>query len=114
MQIMTVNIKEDLMRGLLTAVLCLMFVLTAGIAAHAGLKDGSPLAGKIVETMNSGGYTYVLLEDKGQKVWAAVPTMKVAVGQTIKLQPGAKMEDFRSNTLNRTFKVIYFSSGTAK
>ncbi|MDX9715555.1 MAG: hypothetical protein RBT37_09045 [Dissulfurispiraceae bacterium] len=102
------------MRGFLVAVLCVMFVFTAGVAAQAGLKDGSPLAGKVVETMNSGGYTYVLLESNGEKAWAAMPTSKIKVGQSLKLQAGAKMEDFYSKTLKRTFKVIYFSDGIAK
>ena len=38
------------------------------------------LSGKIVETMNSGGYTYILLEKDGEKTWVAVKEMKVAVG----------------------------------
>ncbi len=31
------------------------------------------LSGKVVETMNSGGYTYVCLEKAGKKTWVAVP-----------------------------------------
>jgi hypothetical protein len=69
------------------------------------------LAGKVVETMNSGGYTYVHLEKDGKKTWVAVPPMEVKVGQEIKLRPGMDMGKFTSNTLKRTFDDIVFSSG---
>ena len=39
------------------------------------------LSGKVVETMNSGGYTYVSLESNGKKTWVAVPATAVKVGQ---------------------------------
>lgn len=74
-------------------------------------QEASPLSGKIVETMNSGGYTYLCIENNGKKAWAAVPEMKVAVGQEIALQPGYEMVNFTSKTLNRTFDKIVFSSG---
>jgi hypothetical protein len=71
------------------------------------------LSGKVVETMNSGGYTYVCLEKAGRKTWVAVPEMKVAVGSTLSFQPGAVMPTFTSKTLNRTFENIVFSPGPA-
>jgi hypothetical protein len=69
------------------------------------------MTGKVTETMNSGGYTYVLLEKGGEKTWIAVPQMKCAKGQTMSFQPGTEMENFTSKTLNRTFKKIVFSPG---
>lgn len=71
----------------------------------------SELSGKVLQTMNGGGYTYVLLENSGKKIWAAIPQTKVVKGETIHLMPGAEMRDFESKTLRRTFKSIYFSSG---
>lgn len=71
------------------------------------------LEGKVVETMNAGGYTYICLEKDGKKGWAAVPTMDVKVGNEITLQPGAEMGQFVSKTLNRTFDKITFSAGPA-
>ncbi|MEP9411137.1 MAG: DNA-binding protein [Candidatus Brocadia sp.] len=76
-------------------------------------QEAFSLSGKIVETMNSGGYTYVCIENDGKKTWAAVPEMKVTVGQEIALQPGHEMTNFSSKTLNRTFDKIVFSSGLA-
>jgi hypothetical protein len=72
---------------------------------------GNPLSGKVVETMNSGGYTYVALEKDGKKTWVALPDSKVKVGQEITCQPGMEMNNFTSKTLNRTFPSIIFSGG---
>ncbi len=79
--------------------------------AHAPPQEASSLSGKVVETMNSGGYTYLCIEKDGKKTWAAVLEMKVSVGQEIALQPGYEMVNFASKTLNRTFDKIIFSTG---
>ncbi len=73
--------------------------------------ENSALSGKVVETMNSGGYTYVLLEKNGKKTWAALPQTRVVKGQTITLMPGVEMGNFESKTLNRKFEKIVFSTG---
>ena len=70
-----------------------------------------PLSGKIVQTMNSGGYTYLLVESKGERSWAAVNSAEVKVGQQVTLKPGATMVNFTSKALNRTFDRIVFSEG---
>jgi len=71
------------------------------------------ISGKVVETMNAGGYTYVCVEKTGKKTWVAVPQMKVSVGSDMAFQPGAVMSNFTSKTLNRTFDSIVFSGGLA-
>lgn len=76
-------------------------------------QDTNSLSGKVVETMNSGGYTYLCIEKDGKKTWAAVLEMKVTVGQDISLQPGYEMVNFTSKTLNKTFDRIIFSTGPA-
>ena len=76
-------------------------------------SDTSSLSGKVLETMNSGGYTYVRLEKKGKKTWVAIPEMKVSVGQQISLQSGMEMVNFTSKSLGRTFESIIFSGGPA-
>jgi hypothetical protein len=77
------------------------------------MGDMSSLSGKVTETMNGGGYTYVCLEKNGVKTWVAMPQTKVTVGQTLAVQPGQVMQNFRSKTLNRTFDSIVFSGGPA-
>ncbi len=76
-------------------------------------KPLSTLSGKVVETMNSGGYTYACLEKKGKKTWVAVPEMKISVGQEAAFESGMEMKNFTSKTLNRTFERIIFSGGPA-
>lgn len=79
-----------------------------------GMDSGmSGVSGKVVETMDSGGYTYVLVEKDGQKTWAACPATKVSVGDEIALKPGMAMPNFHSKTLNRSFDSIVFSGGLA-
>ncbi|MFQ5686003.1 MAG: DNA-binding protein [Candidatus Scalindua sp.] len=70
-----------------------------------------PLVGKVAETMNSGGYTYILLQTKTKMSWVAIAETKVDVGQAVVLSPGMEMIDFHSKSLNRTFDSIIFSEG---
>ncbi len=76
-------------------------------------EEGQTISGKVVETMNSGGYSYICVEKKGKKTWVAVPETKVAVGQEMAFRPGMEMKNFSSKTLNRTFERIIFSEGPA-
>lgn len=71
----------------------------------------SSLSGTVVETMDSGGYTYINLDSNGKKIWVAVPKMSVKVGQKISLYPGTEMGTFTSKSLHRTFDNIIFSAG---
>lgn len=69
------------------------------------------VSGKVVETMNSGGYTYALVEESDISTWVALPKSSLAVGNEISCQPGMVMNNFKSSSLNRTFKKIVFSKG---
>lgn len=106
--------------NLLLIVLFLMFMLAGTVAAFpkaAQMPVEQPgaapveLSGKVVETMDSGGYTYICLEKDQQKIWAAAPTMQVAVGDELTLQSGQQMGPFTSKSLDRTFDTIIFSAG---
>jgi hypothetical protein len=114
------NKGSDMKRfSIIAAAVLTIFLAGNTICTGQEGKQGSKsaadnsLSGKIVETMDSGPYTYLLLEKNGNKTWAAVPHMKVEKGQKISLLPGALMENFKSSTLNRTFEKIYFSAGPA-
>lgn len=92
--------------------------LKAGAAAEKKAEtkpqeEAAALSGKVVETMDSGGYTYVNLQKNGKSTWVAVPQMKVTVGQDMSFEPGMVMTDFKSKSLNRTFDSIVFSTGPA-
>jgi hypothetical protein len=81
---------------------------------HSNIKTEQPagsLSGKVVESMNSGSYTYVNIEKDKKKTWVAIPKTDVKVGQEMSFYPGQVMLNFESKTLNRTFDAIIFSPG---
>ena len=80
-------------------------------AAPAEQTAPAPLSGKVVETMDAGGYTYVCIESSGEKTWVAIPQTKVVKNSVMFFKPGYTMEDFNSKSLNRTFDKIVFSPG---
>jgi len=87
-----------------------------GANPHAGLKPqeipaGAGHKGKVVNTMDSGGYTYVEVEENGQKLWVAVMQTKVKVGDTVEFPDSPPMVNFQSKTLKRTFDKIIFAPG---
>lgn len=100
--------------------------LTAGLLlAQAGCAESGPdsaidnpalnlpvpdgmVRGKVLETMDSGGYTYVLVETDQDPRWIATRQTAVAVGEVVQAPQGMAMSDFTSKTLNRSFDVIYF------
>lgn len=73
--------------------------------------DGKPIKGKVMETMDAAGYTYIQVDAPEGKVWVAIPQSKIEVGQEVLANPGMVMKDFESKSLNKTFDVIIFSSG---
>ncbi|MFA6498882.1 MAG: OB-fold nucleic acid binding domain-containing protein [Desulfurivibrionaceae bacterium] len=79
----------------------------------AGDQSMQGISGKVVETMNSGGYTYVLVDKGGAKTWVAIPQSTIAVGSEIACKPGMEMDNFKSTSLNRSFESIVFSEGLA-
>lgn len=76
------------------------------------VQDVAPIRGKVLKTMESGGYTYIQLQQEGgNKIWVAVPKARIAVGKRVSLEPGEEFRNFKSKTLNRTFDKIIFSLG---
>jgi hypothetical protein len=64
--------------------------------------------GTVLETMDADRYTYVRVDLGDEEIWAAAPHFEVAVGDRAEMPPGAPMQGFHSQTLDRTFDVIYF------
>ncbi len=85
----------------------------AKTSAPASAQAPGNLTGTVLETMDSGGYTYLQLDTGAGKPWIAIPQGKVAVGDKISCLPGMVMKNFSSKTLDRTFDSIVFSSGLA-
>jgi len=71
----------------------------------------SAKSGKVIETMNASGYTYVHIDTGAEKIWAAAPETAVKVGDKVAIPEGMPMPNFQSKALNRTFDVVYFVPG---
>lgn len=71
----------------------------------------SSVTGPVAETMDAGGYTYVRVEAGGKSVWAAGPEQVIEPGTQVTLALDMPMPGFRSDTLDRTFDVLYFVRG---
>ncbi len=86
---------------------------TAKSDEAAPAADANSWTGEVLETMNSGGYTYVHVDTGTEKIWAAATESATAitVGQRVTVPKGMMMQNFPSKTLDRTFEEIYFVGG---
>lgn len=71
----------------------------AGQAAHSGV---------VLESVTGGRYTYINVEENGQKFWIAGPQTSVGKGARISFSEQIWMQNFKSKALNRTFDRILF------
>ncbi len=76
--------------------------------AAAPAAQAAGITGKVIETMNAAGYTYVQVDDGQQKIWAAAPEFQVAVGDDVIVPSGMPMNNYHSKSLDRDFDVVYF------
>jgi hypothetical protein len=65
-------------------------------------------SGKVLETYDAAGYTYVLVDSGTDQKWAVAPAFSVTVGDNVIVPSGMPMHNYRSETLKREFKTIYF------
>ncbi|MBT8402028.1 MAG: hypothetical protein KJO98_16250 [Rhodothermia bacterium] len=65
-------------------------------------------SGKVTETMNAAGYTYLNVDTGTETFWAAAPAFAVEVGDPVVVPDGMPMQDFHSSALDRDFDVVYF------
>ncbi|OQX15331.1 MAG: DNA-binding protein [Desulfobulbaceae bacterium A2] len=74
-------------------------------------QNAGSVSGNVLETMNSGGYTYLLIDTGKAKQWVAIPESSVQIGKEVSCNDGMEMRNFTSKTLNRTFDSVIFSAG---
>lgn len=86
--------------------LLLALLLTTGLFAVTHTA-------KVVETLNSGGYTYIYAQEGSENYWIAMTERRVAKGETISFNEQGWMQNFHSKTLDRTFDKILFASDAA-
>jgi len=80
---------------------------TAGSVHQDG--GGPVLSGEIVETMDTGNYTYVLLKTADKSIWAATEQFDAVIGSRVSIPRGMLVKDFESPTLGRKFDELYFA-----
>jgi hypothetical protein len=80
-------------------------------AMTAGAADPGPKArGKVLEVLNTAGYTYVRVQSEGApERWAATTEFEVAPGDEVVFSTSMPMSDYESKTLARKFDVVYFA-----
>lgn len=69
--------------------------------------------GTILEIKDAKGYTYLKINEKGKELWIAIASAPVKVGDRIGYDKRTLMRDFKSKSLNKTFKEIFFASDVA-
>ena len=70
--------------------------------------------GIVEETMDSGGYTYVRVNNGTEDIWAAGPLSALKVGDRISFPLEMPMDNFTSESLEKTFTKIYFVNSFSK
>ena len=83
-------------------------------AADRQSPGGATASGTVVETVNAANYTYVRVDTADGEIWAAATRFDVAVGDAVVVPLEMPMQDFHSETLDRTFPVVYFTSQILK
>lgn len=81
---------------------------TPGDPGAPAVVSAEGRSGKVTETMDAAGYTYVNVDTGSETFWAAAPAFDVAVGDPVVVPDGMPMQDFHSSALDRDFDVVYF------
>ncbi len=93
----------------------LILSITLLMSCESKKKDYAPLSNEIAqnevvvnEVQQTGGYTYLLVQESNQEYWLAVSKTDVKVGEKIYFREAMEMKDFESKELNRVFESIFF------
>lgn len=95
----------------------LFSLLFAGIfiTAYAGdIPDShhasaGTMSGKVIQTMDVAGYTYVEVNLGDKNVWAAGPITSLKTGESVSFSTAMPMKNFHSKTIKRDFEIVYFT-----
>lgn len=92
------------MKSIIFTLLICAFLSYSPLMMAAG---PAPVTGTVAETMESGGYVYIRLEDG---VWIAANKFAVSKGDKIQYSGAMEMKDFHSKSLDKSFDSILFVS----
>ena len=92
-----------------------LFMSTAAalltVAASYSPASASDHRGVVLEALTGGGYTYLNIDENGEKFWIAGPQTTIEKGAEVSFNEQVWMPNFTSRALNRTFEKILFVSG---
>jgi hypothetical protein len=97
-----------ILKRIASLIVSLGFVVV--LAGSPAIAAPGAFSGKVAETMDAGGYTYVLVDTGTNQLWAAASRFQVKKGDVVSVPDSMPMSNFRSDSLKRTFPVIYFAS----
>lgn len=81
----------------------------APTGTHAAPPARNTVTGTVIETVDASSYTYVNVDAGVRTVWAAAPKFPVEVGDRVSVPTDSPMQNYRSDTLDRTFPLVYFA-----
>lgn len=81
------------------------------VAASCSVAGASDHRGVVLEAITGGGYTYLNIDENGEKFWIAGPQTTIEKGAEVSFNEQVWMPNFTSRALNRTFEKILFVSG---
>jgi hypothetical protein len=81
------------------------------MSASPSISSAAEHKGIVLDSVTGGGYTYMNIEENGEKFWIAGPQTSVSKGAEVSFSEQVWMPNFTSKALNRTFEKILFVSG---
>jgi hypothetical protein len=96
-------------KKLFITTLLLTALSSAGFAQENPHAPKSETAGTVLTTIDADIYTYVEVKLDGENIWFAVPASEYKPGEEVRVPSnGLPMKEFYSQTLDRTFDMVYF------
>jgi hypothetical protein len=90
--------------------LALLFCFSVAWAADQPAPGTMTMSGKVLETKDVEGYTYLRLKTANGEQWAAVNKAPVKVGADVTIENANVMTNFESKTLKKKFDRIVFGT----
>ena len=84
-------------------------------AQHNPHAPAPAISGTVITTIDAQDYSYVQLDIEGEQTWFAAPASTYTPGEEVAVPAGGlPMKDFYSQTLDRTFDMVYFVGTIAR
>ncbi len=89
---------------------CMVLITSCNTNTQSGTSETNSSSHhiEIVEVLQPGGYTYLLVSEGDREYWIATDRIEAKVGDDFYYKEGLEMKGFKSKELDRTFESIYF------